>query len=218
MDVSDPLSRFENPAPSTSSAAGANTASGDHPSVSPISAAYAANSRGIGFFKLNMFPEAIVNFDEAIRARPDFAEAYLNRGAAYQVTGKYKEAIADYDKALSFKPGYALAISFKSDAEHKLAAGVEGLGPGVRPPVLMTNLEPKYTRAAIAAGVKGSVVLGCTINERGSATDIRVLKSPGYGLEDKAIDALKKARFHPAEKEGKTVSFALRIEIKFREP
>ena len=42
-------------------------------------------------------------YDLAIHLKPDFAEAYNNRGNAKVNSGKYAAAIADYDKAIHFK-------------------------------------------------------------------------------------------------------------------
>jgi periplasmic protein TonB len=36
----------------------------------------------------------------------------------------------------------------------------------------------------------------------GKATDIQVIKSPGMGLDEKAIEAVRKWRFKPAMKDG----------------
>ena len=47
--------------------------------------------------------------DQALATRPDYAEAYSNRGNALQGLKQLDEAVASYDKAISIKPGYAEA-------------------------------------------------------------------------------------------------------------
>ena len=48
--------------------------------------------------------EAIANYDEAIRLDPDDAEAYFNRGVAYDNLGQIDLAIQDYSKAIDLDP------------------------------------------------------------------------------------------------------------------
>ena len=48
--------------------------------------------------------EAIAEYREAIRLKPDFAEAHNNLGNALQAKGKLDEAIAEYREAIRLKP------------------------------------------------------------------------------------------------------------------
>ena len=50
-------------------------------------------------------------YDLAIHLKPDFAEAYNNRGNAKVNSGKYAAAIADYDKAIHLRPDFAKAFN-----------------------------------------------------------------------------------------------------------
>ena len=47
---------------------------------------------------------AIAEFSETIRLKPDFVDAYSNRGLAYHSKGDYDKAIADYSEAIRLKP------------------------------------------------------------------------------------------------------------------
>ena len=47
--------------------------------------------------KLGHQEDAIRDYDEAIRTRPKFAEAFCYRGLAKSILGQHKEAIVDYD-------------------------------------------------------------------------------------------------------------------------
>lgn len=53
--------------------------------------------------------QAIEYLNEAIKLRPDLAEAYNNRGNAYSDLKQYEQAIDDYNEAIRLKPGYAHA-------------------------------------------------------------------------------------------------------------
>ena len=51
--------------------------------------------------------EAIAQYREAIRIKPDFVDVYNNWGIALLKEGKNKESITRFRKALELKPGYA---------------------------------------------------------------------------------------------------------------
>ena len=44
--------------------------------------------------------DAIADYDEAIRLKPDYADAYYKRGNAKDALGQLDAAIADYDEAI----------------------------------------------------------------------------------------------------------------------
>ena len=51
--------------------------------------------------------KAIDHYTNAIKDKPDLAEAYNNRGMAYRDIGKFDAAFADYNKAIELKTDYA---------------------------------------------------------------------------------------------------------------
>jgi TonB family protein len=60
-------------------------------------------------------------------------------------------------------------------------------------------------------------VLQVVITPDGRATDIQVVKGPGLGLEEKAVEAVKQWRFKPANGPGgKPVPVVVPLEITFR--
>lgn len=68
------------------------------------------SNRGLVFFYLGRYAEAIVDFTKAIEVMPNEAViAYNNRGYAYWLLGKPKDALNDYDKAIALDPEYSPA-------------------------------------------------------------------------------------------------------------
>jgi tetratricopeptide (TPR) repeat protein len=55
-------------------------------------------------YLMNQYDEAIADYNEAIRLRPQYAKTYFNRGSAYRKKGQNEQAIADYQKALELSP------------------------------------------------------------------------------------------------------------------
>ena len=61
------------------------------------------------------------------------------------------------------------------------------------------------------------VVLMVVITLDGRATNIQVVKSPGLGLDEKAIEAVRQWKFRPAVGPGgKSVPAQVPIEVTFR--
>jgi tetratricopeptide (TPR) repeat protein len=52
----------------------------------------------------NDLDRAIEDYNKAIQLNPNLAEAYYNRGVAYDDKGQYNEAIKDFDEAIRINP------------------------------------------------------------------------------------------------------------------
>src|SRR5580658_1304853 len=74
--------------------------------------------------------------------------------------------------------------------------------PNVTRPTVAYKAEPEYTPEATEAGLEGTVALATVIEIDGVPSDIRVVKGLGKGLDEKAIECLKKWRFKPATRDG----------------
>ena len=59
----------------------------------------------------NNMQEAVSAFDRAIHLKPDFAEAYNNRGFVKGKLGQHRDAVADFDRAIHLKPDFAEAYN-----------------------------------------------------------------------------------------------------------
>jgi tetratricopeptide (TPR) repeat protein len=55
--------------------------------------------------------EKVRFYSQAIRLKPDFAVAFVNRGNARKAKGDLEGALQDYNEAIRFKPDYALALN-----------------------------------------------------------------------------------------------------------
>ncbi len=89
-------------------------------------------------------------------------------------------------------------------------------GGGVTGPVLLYKVEPEYSDEARKAKFQGTVVLYAEVDPSGRAVNVRVTRSLGLGLDEKALEAVKKWKFRPGYKDGKPVTVAALIEINFR--
>jgi TonB family protein len=90
------------------------------------------------------------------------------------------------------------------------------VGGGVTAPKLVQKVEPDYTEDARAAKYQGTVVLYVEIGPDGGARNMRVLRSLGLGLDQKAIDAVSQWQFQPGMRNGVPVTVQATIEVNFR--
>ena len=97
-----------------------------------------------------------------------------------------------------------------------VGGGVFRVGGGVSAPVLLAKIEPEYSEEARKAKYQGTVLLYIEVSPSGQAVNIRVARSLGLGLDEKAIEAVKKWKFKPGYKDGKPVTVAATIEVNFR--
>jgi len=97
-----------------------------------------------------------------------------------------------------------------------VGGGVFRVGGGVSAPVLLSKTEPEYSEEARKAKHQGTVMLYVQIDPSGHATNIKVVKSLGLGLDEKAIEAVQKWKFAPGKKDGKPVTVEATIEVNFR--
>ena len=97
-----------------------------------------------------------------------------------------------------------------------VGGGVFRVGGGVTAPALLFKVEPEYSEEARKAKYQGTVVLYVEVDASGHARNLRVVRSLGLGLDEKAIEAVKKWKFKPGYKDGKPVTVAATIEVNFR--
>jgi TonB family protein len=97
-----------------------------------------------------------------------------------------------------------------------VGGGVFRVGGGVTAPALLYKVEPEYSEEARKAKYQGTVLLYIEVDPSGKATNIKVARSLGLGLDEKAIDAVRKWKFKPGYKDGKPVTVAATIEVNFR--
>lgn len=87
----------------------------------------------------------------------------------------------------------------------------------VTPPRLVKDVKPKYTSAAMEAGIQGTVLLDVVVQKDGTVGDVEVTRSldTQYGLDEQAVEAVKQWRFRPGRKDGEAVPVLVEIEFTF---
>lgn len=94
--------------------------------------------------------------------------------------------------------------------------GAYRVGGGVSAPKAIHAPSPKYSKQARQAKYQGTVVLWLVVDSTGLPQEIRVQRSLGMGLDEEAVEAVKKWRFQPAMKDGQPVPVMINVEVNFR--
>ena len=89
-------------------------------------------------------------------------------------------------------------------------------GAGIDPPTLVKEIRPTYTDAARRQAIEGDVVLEIVVRNDGSVGSVRVRRTLGGGLEQKAIDAVRQWRFIPAKRHGTPVDVVVDVSVEFK--
>jgi TonB family protein len=97
-----------------------------------------------------------------------------------------------------------------------IGGGVYVVGGGVSAPRATYSPDPEYSEEARKAKYQGTVVLWMIVGPDGRPHEIRVSRSVGMGLDEKAIEAVKTWRFEPAHKDGHAVAVQINVEVDFR--
>ena len=82
--------------------------------------------------------------------------------------------------------------------------------------VIISKPNPEYTLIARENRVTGTVVIRAVFRSSGKVTNVQAIRRLPDGLTEKAIEAARKIRFKPAEKDGRPVSTFVIIEYNFR--
>ncbi len=96
-----------------------------------------------------------------------------------------------------------------------IGGGVFRVGGGVSAPRVLENPSPDYSEEARKAKYQGTVVLWLIVDANGKPRDVRVARSLGMGLDQKAIEAVRQWKFQPAMKDGTPVAVQINVEVNF---
>ena len=79
----------------------------------------------------------------------------------------------------------------------------------------MIDTPPEYGDIARALKVQGTLTFEATVSRDGSVSDISVVDPLGFGLDDKAAEAIKTWRFKPALRNGNPVPVRIDVQVNF---
>ncbi len=85
-----------------------------------------------------------------------------------------------------------------------------------KPPKAKISIRPIYPEMAQEAGIEGTVYIQFFIDKKGKVTEAYVTKGiPGTGLDEAALAAVKKSKWHPAQQRDKKVGVWQTVPVTF---
>jgi TonB family protein len=89
-------------------------------------------------------------------------------------------------------------------------------GQGASDPRVLSQVDPEFSEEARKAKFQGLCVLIIIVEPDGTPSNIRVRGGLGMGLDEKAIEAVKKWRFQPSMKDGHPVRYGpVEVDVDF---
>jgi TonB family protein len=95
--------------------------------------------------------------------------------------------------------------------------GAYTVGDGVISPKVLTRAAPRIPDLAIKLRAAGEVLLSLVVQADRTIRDIQVVRSVGYGMDEEAIQTVRKWRFAPGTKDGAPVDVRIRAAVSFSE-
>jgi tetratricopeptide (TPR) repeat protein len=144
----------------------------------------AHNNRGTAYNRIGRYQEALEDFSQAIRIKPDYDEALNNLGAAYGNLGRYQQAIEAFRQAIKIKPNYTDAHYNLGNAYSKLSRRQDAIEAYRQAVKLRPNYAEAHNNLAysyLAIGDKNSAM-----------AELNILKSLNSEMANKLLNQINK--------------------------
>ena len=112
-------------------------------------------------------------------------------------------------------PGSGGGIGSGSGGGIGAGHGAYRVGGGVSAPKELYTPDPEYSEEARKAKYQGEVWLRVIVGTDGRAHDIRVSRSLGLGLDEKAVEGVRTWKFEPGKKDGVPVAVEITVQVSF---
>lgn len=84
------------------------------------------------------------------------------------------------------------------------------------PPQVLHVYLPEYTPKARREGIEGELIVRALLQRDGKIKNVKIEKGLGYGLDERAVAAVKRLGFVPAQRDGAQVDAPSRIVFNFQ--
>ena len=95
-------------------------------------------------------------------------------------------------------------------------ASIKVVGDGVTPPQVLNSIDPSSNEFAQQFGIAGMEQLRTVVDSTGVPRQIAISRPIGFGLDEKAVEAVKNSHFRPATVNGQPVPVVVDLVVTFR--
>jgi TonB family protein len=150
-----------------------------------------------------------------LRAEPNSPELALALELQSNTVDR-KTANLLWARAFQIRGNRVAAVQPETELKLKLPI-VTGKSPGVTGPKIARKVEPDYPDLARHAALECSgAIIGTLIDTEGVPGQFHLLEGCGYGFDEKAVEAVRQWRFHPAIRNGEAVPVTVTVQVKFK--
>jgi len=90
-------------------------------------------------------------------------------------------------------------------------------GQGVIAPTLLLAPEAEFSDEARRQKYQGVCMVSIIVDAHGIPQNVHVIRALGMGLDEKAVEAIRRYRFKPGTKDGKPVPVLISVAVDFRQ-
>jgi protein TonB len=90
------------------------------------------------------------------------------------------------------------------------------MGGAISPPVVLSQPDPQFSEEARRKKIGGSVLVYLQVDREGNPINVRVVRGIGYGLDEKALEAVRQYHFRPAMENGHPVVVEMNVLVNFQ--
>jgi TonB family protein len=109
---------------------------------------------------------------------------------------------------------------FTSKSQHRQFmpsdASIKVISEGMMPPKVLNSIDPSSNEFAQKYGIAGMELLRTVVDASGIPRQIAIARPIGFGLDEKAVDAVKNSHFKPATLNGQPVPVVIDLVVTFR--
>jgi TonB family protein len=109
---------------------------------------------------------------------------------------------------------------FTSKSQHRQYmpsdASIKVVGEGMTPPKVLNSIDPSSNEFAQKYGIAGMELLRTVVDASGKPQQMAIARPIGFGLDEKAVEAVKNSHFTPATLNGQPVPVVIDLVVTFR--
>lgn len=109
---------------------------------------------------------------------------------------------------------------FNSKSQHRqfmpTDTSIKVVSEGMTPPKVLNSIDPSSNEYAQKYGIAGMELLRTVVDATGVPRQMAIARPIGFGLDEKAVDAVKNSRFQPAMLNGQAVPVVIDLVVTFR--
>jgi TonB family protein len=220
------LTDFELKAPKDANAAGGGGGGGSHDIVDPIKGKLPERAQNpltppmVPVLENPKLPEpAAINVQANIQLpdNPSLPNIGVKSSANVTVASNGQGGGAGMGSGYGGGLGSGTGNGYGPGYGGNAGGGLYRIGGGVSAPVPIFQPEAEFSDEARRAKYQGVCLITLIVDAQGNPQNPRVIRALGMGLDEKALEAVRKYKFKPAMKEGRTpVPVMITIEVNFR--